>query len=166
MARMWTCGLCVGFASLLLSQMLSHLRLVHSDDDNFRITCGILDCDKSYNKYDSFYRHVKSQHHAFLEIPTTHLGLDISTALRPSNVEEERFQERCPEKWQVKLHSSVFKNKFSQRRVIINTGGGRGGQAEVEAWGKVKCIQASFKGQTDSDFQISEQNNFLQASKL
>ena len=49
---MWTCGLCVGFAALLLSQMLAHIRQVHSGDKEFEITCGISNCEKSYKKYD------------------------------------------------------------------------------------------------------------------
>ena len=77
---MWTCGLCVGFAALLLSQMLAHIRQVHSGDKEFEITCGISNCEKSYKKYDSFYQHVKNRHHAYLDIPATdlHIG-EIST---------------------------------------------------------------------------------------
>lgn len=63
---MWTCGLCVGFAALLLCQMLAHIRQVHSGDKEFEITCGISNFEKSYKKYDSFYRHVKNRHHAYL----------------------------------------------------------------------------------------------------
>ena len=62
--------------------MLSHIRQVNSDDNDFQIICGISNCEKSYNKYDSFSRHVKNRHH-----------VDISTALRlPS---EEIYLEGC-----------------------------------------------------------------------
>lgn len=75
MASGWSCGLCL-FACLLLSQMLSHIRQFHSGDEDFQITCGISNCEKSYNKFDSFYRH-----YVFLEIPATDLNdVGISTA--------------------------------------------------------------------------------------
>ena len=88
------------FACLLLSQMLSHIREVHSGDEDFQITCGIANCEKSYNKYNSFYRHIKNHHHVFLEIPATDLNdVDISPALRfPS---EQIDQETCLEEFQV-----------------------------------------------------------------
>ena len=124
MALAWVCGLCAGFASLLLAHMLSHIRQVHSDDDDFRITCGISGCDKSYNKFDSFYRHVKNHHHAFLEIPATDLRhIDISTALRSQDV--DFCQESCPEEWQV--HYLIIYYLIPQNKIINPGGGGWGG---------------------------------------
>lgn len=94
------------FACLLLSQMLSHIRQVHSGDEDFQITCSISNCEKSYNKYDSFYRHVKNCHHVLLEIPATDLNdVDISTALRlPS---EQIDQEICPKELQVRFSGVI-----------------------------------------------------------
>ena len=87
---MWKCGLCVGFAALVLS----HVRQVHSGDKDFQITCGILNCEKSYTKYDSFYRHVKNQHHTYLDTPATYLNTDeVSTALRVPNGNEQICEE-------------------------------------------------------------------------
>ena len=82
--------------------MLSHIRQVHSGDEDFQITCGISNCEKSYNKFDSFYRHVRNRHHVFLEIPATDLNdVDISTALQFPK--EQIDQERCPEEFQVRF---------------------------------------------------------------
>ena len=108
---MWTCGLCVGFAALLLSQMLAHIRQVHSGDKEFEITCGISNCEKSYKKYDSFYRHVKNRHHAYLDIPATdlHIG-EISTALRQPIGKEQIYQESYSEELEVCLLKYDFKD--------------------------------------------------------
>ena len=41
---------------------LSHLRSVHSEDDDFDITCGIDNCTNSYTRCASFVTHVYRQH--------------------------------------------------------------------------------------------------------
>lgn len=62
---MWRCvfDFCV-FTAVSLRILLSHLNLVHSDDE-FRIICGLGDlssCHKVYHKYNSFYKHVRRKH--------------------------------------------------------------------------------------------------------
>ena len=63
--KMWRCvfNFCV-FTAVSLRILLSHLNLVHSDDE-FQIICGLGDlssCHKVYHKYNSFYKHVRRKH--------------------------------------------------------------------------------------------------------
>lgn len=91
--------------------MLAHIRQVHFGDKEFEITCGISNCKKSYKKYDSFYRHVKNRHHAYLDIPATdlHIG-EISTALRQPIGKEQIYQESYSEELEVCLLKYDFKD--------------------------------------------------------
>lgn len=52
------------FSVISLPILLSHLNLVHSDDD-FKLICGLgrtPDCKKVYTKYNSFYKHIRRKH--------------------------------------------------------------------------------------------------------
>ena len=62
---MWRCvfTFCL-FSAVSLRILLSHLNLVHSDD-NFKLICGLgdtPDCKKVYTKYNSFYKHIRRKH--------------------------------------------------------------------------------------------------------
>ena len=122
---------------LLLSQMLSNIRQVHSVDKEFEITCGISNCEKSYKKYDGFYRHVKNRHHAYLDIPATDLQIDeISTALRLPNGKEQIYQESYSDELQVCLLKCDFKDGSQNlRSQNFGTGGDWVGGFETTFWG-------------------------------
>ena len=55
------CPLC-NFTAPARSLWLSHLRSVHSEDDDFNITCGIQGCTNTYTKCSSFVTHIYRQH--------------------------------------------------------------------------------------------------------
>ena len=55
------CPLC-NFSAPTWSLWLSHLRGVHSDDENFLVTCGINGCVACYTKCASFVSHLYRQH--------------------------------------------------------------------------------------------------------
>lgn len=57
----YDCSLC-NFSAPTINLWLSHLRNVHSKDENFAITCGINECPASYSKCASFVSHVYRQH--------------------------------------------------------------------------------------------------------
>ena len=44
----------------LLSAYLMHLRIRHANEANFRIICGLSECE--YDKYASFYKHITRKH--------------------------------------------------------------------------------------------------------
>ena len=54
---------------------------------NFHITCRIQGCQSSYRIYNSLYKHVRSKHVAFLDIPanglTADTGIDFDLVLQP-----------------------------------------------------------------------------------
>ena len=45
-----------------MSEWVSHLRLVHCNDSDFKIVCGINGCAKTYQKCSSFLSHVYRSH--------------------------------------------------------------------------------------------------------
>ena len=55
------CSLC-SFRTRTVSEWISHLRLVHFEDKEFIVTCGINGCISSYNKCSSFLSHVYRHH--------------------------------------------------------------------------------------------------------
>ena len=55
------CSLC-SFRTPTLSAWISHLRLVHSQDEEFVVTCGINGCTGNYRKCSSFLSHVYRHH--------------------------------------------------------------------------------------------------------
>ena len=57
----YDCTLC-NISSPTRNFWLSHLRNVHSKDEDFFITCGINECTASYTKCSSFVSHVYRQH--------------------------------------------------------------------------------------------------------
>lgn len=88
MSGVWKCGFCFGaFICLLLSELLNHLYVYHKDEGNFHISCGIQGCQNSYRIYNSLYKHVRSKHVAFLNIPanalTADTGIDFDLVLQP-----------------------------------------------------------------------------------
>ena len=45
-----------------LHSYLAHVRIRHACDSNFRITCGISNCKVTYDKYNSFSKHIFRKH--------------------------------------------------------------------------------------------------------
>lgn len=60
-----TCPLC-GFLSPSLTLHVSHLRLVHSQDENFMVLCSIGGCPERFRSFPAFSSHVYRHHRAEL----------------------------------------------------------------------------------------------------
>ena len=54
-------SMCV-FAAPSISLILSHLRLVHSSDPNFCVTCGIGGCCTTARSFSALYQHIRKKH--------------------------------------------------------------------------------------------------------
>ena len=65
-----TCPLC-GFLSPSLTLHVSHLRLVHTHDENFLFSCGISGCPELYRSFPAFISHVYRHHRAELGLENT-----------------------------------------------------------------------------------------------
>lgn len=61
----WNCVLC-GFSAFYLFLLLSHINTSHNDDNYFAF-CGISGCDRNFQKANSFSRHVREKHGAYLK---------------------------------------------------------------------------------------------------
>ena len=42
--------------------VISHLRLVHANDPNFSVSCGIEGCYRTFKSFSSFYQHIYRKH--------------------------------------------------------------------------------------------------------
>ena len=82
------CSLC-GVLSPTLTLHISHLRLVHSKDRNFKIVCGIEECPDVFGAFSAYNSHVYRRHRVALglEPPQTTV---LPVALREEN--EERLE--------------------------------------------------------------------------
>ena len=60
------CPFCETFAAPHLKGVIRHIGLVHSHEANFRITCGIDGCTRTYRIFDSYRKHVYVKHRAAL----------------------------------------------------------------------------------------------------
>ena len=48
------CPLCESFASPSMKCIIRHIGLVHSDEIDFRVTCGVSGCLRTYYKFNLF----------------------------------------------------------------------------------------------------------------
>ena len=64
------CSLCSYF-SPSLSQHVSHLRLVHSQDPNFFVKCGIEGCSSHFSTFAAFNTHIYRHHRSALGLIQT-----------------------------------------------------------------------------------------------
>ena len=55
---MYFCPLCT-FQFSSVGDVLSHLRLVHSSDPHFVVTCGLDGCAKSATSFSALYSHIR-----------------------------------------------------------------------------------------------------------
>jgi len=61
----WNCVLC-SFSALYLYLLLSHLNTNHNDGSYFAF-CGIDGCMQNFQRANSFSRHVREKHGAYLK---------------------------------------------------------------------------------------------------
>jgi len=62
MASRFVCSLCTGRVFSCAKSYLWHLRVRHANDARFRVTCGISGCRNEYDKYSSYYKHLRRKH--------------------------------------------------------------------------------------------------------
>jgi hypothetical protein len=80
---MFICLLCSNRRFGNLTAYLLHLRLRHSNEANFRVVCGISYCQREYDKYASFYKHLQRDHSELLASPS-----DQVTIVKSSETED------------------------------------------------------------------------------
>ena len=77
------CSRCLSFQSLKLRTLMNHIYSVHSQECNFHIKCLINDCQLSFNKYNSLYKHILKHH------PEEYDGQNSSVSLQQNDVEND-----------------------------------------------------------------------------
>ena len=64
--RIKNCPLCPNFSALSLQTVISHIRIVHSNDPRFKFTCGLAGCAATtYKSFSALYSHLY-RHHSWL----------------------------------------------------------------------------------------------------
>lgn len=56
------CPCCGSFSANSLTNLLSHIRLLHADAPNFAIDCNFQGCRRNFKKFHSFRNHVYAFH--------------------------------------------------------------------------------------------------------
>lgn len=56
------CPLCSNFQAETIHHLLSHLRIVHSNDSRFVVTCGLNGCATTSRSFPSLYSHIYRNH--------------------------------------------------------------------------------------------------------
>ena len=63
----YTCSLCHSFASPNFEAVLRHIGSIHSFEPNFRITCGVDGCPRTYTSYRSYRKHILKKHGSWIK---------------------------------------------------------------------------------------------------
>ena len=69
--RKWLCPSCHQFAATTLLRVLTHIKQVHSLEAGFHVTCGLNQCPKTYDNFQSYRRHLYCKHSDELHPTTT-----------------------------------------------------------------------------------------------
>ena len=80
------CPLCYSL-SPTLKLHIRHLRLVHQADPNFKLTCAIKDCTKTFFTFPAFNRHVYRSHRRCLGLNSKYIVQDEGNSTCSPTVE-------------------------------------------------------------------------------
>ena len=111
-AGVFVCPVCATFEAPSLPFLLSHLRLVHSHDPRFSVTCGLDGCTYTSRSFSALYSHIYRKHRScgaiqprfqdepFNSLQQQHTGSspvdDSSDSLESTEIMEIESQEiRC-----------------------------------------------------------------------
>ena len=62
MANNWRCTICLVFFALTLKELVRHISIMHANQPNFRVVCGVNNCPQQYQKMNSLRYHIRHQH--------------------------------------------------------------------------------------------------------
>lgn len=85
----FNCQYC-DYSSRHFYKLIKHLKLVHSYEHGFKVTCGINECRKSYKMVKKFVNHIRRKHKRFGEI---HLPLRRNNAAALPDENEEQLDD-------------------------------------------------------------------------
>ena len=66
--KVWRCQRCSSFETLFFRTLLNHYNSVHKNEINFSVKFDVESCAFNFNKYNSYYKHVRAHHNSQLEI--------------------------------------------------------------------------------------------------
>ena len=99
------CPLCAGDFGTMTVYM-THLRIIHADDANFSVSCGLQGCERTFNNFYTYQNHVYAMHdlneadrdHFGHTTCTGAVGLDMDMDTTPeyesNNTQNEIFDGR------------------------------------------------------------------------
>ena len=62
MSELLHCQRCTSFTTVLLRTLLNHYNTTHKNEVNFFVVCDVKNCQLSFTKYNSYYKHVRAHH--------------------------------------------------------------------------------------------------------
>lgn len=65
----FNCPMCADFSAPSLNFLIGHIGRVHANDPNFKISCGVGDCQACYRSFRCFKDHLKKKYPYQLEKP-------------------------------------------------------------------------------------------------
>ena len=82
------CPICATFVAPNLPYLLSHLRLVHSHDPRFNVTCGLDGCAYTARSFSALYSHIYRKHQASGAIQPRYQGDSSLRERNPTSIEQ------------------------------------------------------------------------------
>ena len=92
------CSLC-GLETPSIAKLLSHLRLVHSHDPKFLVTCGLNGCATTSRSFSALYSHIYRRHPDIITRRKKYIlcDPDVDTFDSYSPIENFDFESTCVE---------------------------------------------------------------------
>lgn len=102
----WKCFFCVGFSTLYLGLLLTHLNSNHHQEKDVHIQCRIAGCTRTFVKVNTFVKHVQTSHKPSL------FSLNVDNSEGPT-LSGNSVLLRCKQQYSA-FFSKNFKNKFDK----------------------------------------------------
>ena len=121
------CSVCSHRKFTTLRSYLSHLRIRHANDADFRVICGINHCQASYHNYGSLYKHIQRLHNDLLTQPNNSCTdpneavefSDSDTEVETASPDRPLDMHMCHEKFLGELSESVLKYSLKLREKYL-----------------------------------------------
>ena len=92
--NMFSCPNCAISQFPTLRKLLRHIRLSHSDQENFRIACNLQGCSRTFQSLRTFENHVYAYHDVN---SVTSTQTEVDQPLNATAVDDEYDQPQTPE---------------------------------------------------------------------
>ena len=113
----YLCPICYRYASLSFKVVLRHLA-IHSSDPAFHVTCGILECPRTFSTYSAYKKHVYRHHRleCGLSCPEEETELELHSAALDAHTED---MEECDHEEHHNSTSTLLPPQLPQALMLL-----------------------------------------------